>query len=299
MAIIKKPTEAIQVNSMVALLYGQPGIGKTTWALTAPAPLLLDFDNGIRRVRPEDRKDYVPIGKWEDAIDVINSPELDNYQTIVIDTAGMALDFLVQVVIGENPKLGIGGDLTLKGWGALKAKFRNFVGLLKAKGKFIVFVAHDKEQTENEQKYVRPDISGASLSLIVRESDLVGYMEAQGTQRTISFTPTQRSYGKNSMGLPGIMELKNYKLEDVFQMYQKQQESQAEMLAEYNVLKSEIEAEISKINDEDSARDASTVIKEMPIIWDSKLYAGERFRDRLSELGLRYNKESDSYEKTV
>ena len=296
MGLIKKPTEAIIVRSLVTLLYGQPGIGKTTWALSAPAPLLLDFDGGIRRVRPEDRRDYVPISCWQDAVDVLSSPELDNYQTIIVDTAGMALDFLAQTVIAENPKLGVGGDLSLKGWGALKSKFRNFVGSLKAKGKYIVFVAHDKEQTENEKKYIRPDVAGASLSLIIRESDLVGYMEAMGNQRTVSFTPTERSYGKNSMGLPGFLDLGTTKLERVFEMYQEQQETQAVMLVKYNDVLNTINAMIDGITNGDEAREIATSVGALEVVWDSKLRAKTMFAAKLKELKLKYVKEGDIYE---
>lgn len=38
------------------ILYGSPGVGKTTLALSAPNPVLLDFDRGISRVRSNHRK---------------------------------------------------------------------------------------------------------------------------------------------------------------------------------------------------------------------------------------------------
>ena len=33
------------------ILYGSPGVGKTTLALSAPDPILIDFDRGMSRVR--------------------------------------------------------------------------------------------------------------------------------------------------------------------------------------------------------------------------------------------------------
>lgn len=32
------------------MIYGQAGMGKSTVALSAPKPLLLDFDNGVKRM---------------------------------------------------------------------------------------------------------------------------------------------------------------------------------------------------------------------------------------------------------
>jgi phage nucleotide-binding protein len=298
MVNIKMPTEAIEVKGVVTLLYGQCGIGKTTWSLTSPKSLLLDFDNGIRRVQPKDRRPYVPIYRWQDAIDVLNS-DLSDYDTIVIDTVGMALDFLSQQIISENPKMGMNGDLSLKGFGLLKNRFRSFVGLCKTRGKHIVFVAHDKEQMENEQRYVRPDITGSSLNLVTREADLVGYMEAQGNRRTISFTPTSKSYGKNSGGLPDIIELSKMSLEDVFNVYNDVQNQHIELLSSYEALVSVIEENVATINDGESAENVAKLLEKLETIWDSKLYARSCFKNKLQELGLKYNATTKEYEKAV
>ena len=49
--MIKKPNELISENQKIRMLIaGYPGIGKTTLALSAPKPLLVDVDLGINRV---------------------------------------------------------------------------------------------------------------------------------------------------------------------------------------------------------------------------------------------------------
>ena len=50
MTLIRKPAELKVQPKIKMLVYGQAGIGKSTIALSAPAPLLFDFDNGINRV---------------------------------------------------------------------------------------------------------------------------------------------------------------------------------------------------------------------------------------------------------
>ena len=47
MGLIKKPSELQVQTTIKALLYGQPGIGKTTDALSAPA-----FTASMSRTRP-------------------------------------------------------------------------------------------------------------------------------------------------------------------------------------------------------------------------------------------------------
>ena len=50
MALIKKAAE-LEINSAIKMMiYGQAGMGKTTLALSAPSPLLIDFDGGVKRV---------------------------------------------------------------------------------------------------------------------------------------------------------------------------------------------------------------------------------------------------------
>ena len=50
MSLIKKSNELTISPTLKMMVYGQAGMGKTTFALSAPKPLLLDFDNGVKRV---------------------------------------------------------------------------------------------------------------------------------------------------------------------------------------------------------------------------------------------------------
>ena len=47
MSLFKKPSELEFVTTIMMLVYGQPGIGKSTMALSAPNPVLFDFDGGV------------------------------------------------------------------------------------------------------------------------------------------------------------------------------------------------------------------------------------------------------------
>ena len=49
---VKKPAELDFSNKrFMAIISGQPGLGKTTLALSAPNPFLFDTDNGRRASR--------------------------------------------------------------------------------------------------------------------------------------------------------------------------------------------------------------------------------------------------------
>lgn len=56
--MIKKPNEMTFTDKKFSMiLYGAPGVGKTTLALSAPDPILIDFDRGVSRVKAYHRED--------------------------------------------------------------------------------------------------------------------------------------------------------------------------------------------------------------------------------------------------
>ena len=96
MSLIKKANELTIQTKIKALIYGQAGTGKTTLALSAPKPLLFDFDNGVHRVNFAHLQnvDTVQIRSYQDFLDVLNNENLTPYETFVIDTGGKMLDFM-------------------------------------------------------------------------------------------------------------------------------------------------------------------------------------------------------------
>jgi hypothetical protein len=152
MSKIRKPHELSVETKIKALIYGQPGLGKTTLALSAPTPVLLDFDKGVHRVHPEHQTETLQVESWQDVLDVINDGSLVPFQTIVIDTASKMLDCMSLYLISKNPKLGkSNGALTLQGYGERKAEFNSFVKKLTSLGKHVIFVAHEKEEKNNKE----------------------------------------------------------------------------------------------------------------------------------------------------
>ena len=184
MGLIKKPNELVIKKTLSVLLYGQPGMGKTTLALSAPHPLLLDFDNGVHRVNAAHRVDTVQISKWEDAIEFKKmTDEIVEYQTIVVDTAGKMLSCMDEYIKNKYDKVTTtGGVLNQKGYGIRKKEFIEFISELAKKGKSVIFVAHEKEEKDGEEKRLRADIGGSSSGDLMKELDLVGYMEIIGSK---------------------------------------------------------------------------------------------------------------------
>ena len=197
--LLKQPNE-IQNNAPIScLIYGQPGTGKTTAALSASRPALIDFDRGIGRVKIRFRCPSLPVNNFKEVLDLLNGNELDSFDTIVIDTLGKCVDRIGDYVAKDNPKLKQGnGNLSMQGWGAVKIQFQNLLKLIASKNKSVIFVAHEKEDKDGEVRFVRPDVAGSSGKDIVKELDLMGYMEMKGNYLYLSLTNTAEGTKKHS-----------------------------------------------------------------------------------------------------
>ncbi len=301
MSLIRKPSEIQAPSSVKVLVYGQPGIGKTTLGVSAPQTLLLDFDGGVHRLNPVHVTDTVQISSWEDCINVLKE-DLSAYKTLAIDTAGKLLDFMTAYIIKGDPKMGRkDGALTLQGYGVRKTMFINFVKQVSVMGKHLVFVAHEREERDGDNKIIRPEIGGSSAGDLIKEIDLVGYMEASGKKRTISFDPCEKFYGKNTCNLNSVIEIpeagiNNDFLSKIISTYLESLEKRKEIAADYTELMEVISEKVSCCDTAEDLNEATKEIMKFQHIWDSKIQAGYLIRSRSQELGLSLNKQSKKYE---
>lgn len=191
---IIKSSEPIRVERLNVCIYGQPGAGKSSLAFTTDAPLLLDFDQGAHRAA--NRKDTVRVNAWADVADM-SADDLSPYNTVIVDTAGRALDALTADIIRRNPKAGRGGALTLQGYGTLKAEFVAWLKALNSYGKDVVLIAHMDEQRNGDDIIERLDVQGGSKGEIYKAADAMGRVAIKGGARTLNFNPTEAAFGKN------------------------------------------------------------------------------------------------------
>lgn len=198
---ITKAQDPITVEHLNICIYGAPGTGKSTLGFSAKRPLLLDFDHGAYRAK--NRGDSVQIQNWLDIKD-LNEKALKEYDTIIVDTAGRAIDVLKKFVVDENPKNGrSNGEPSQQGYGAIKAKFAQWLKDLNGYGKDVILIAHMDEQRSGDEIIERLDVLGSSKNEIYKSVDAMGRLNVTANGRTLDFNPTSAAYGKN----PGQLEV--------------------------------------------------------------------------------------------
>lgn len=191
-------TDSIEVSSLSVCIYGPPGVGKTSLAQTAAAPLTLDLDRGAHR--SFNRRSVMRFDAWRD----IESawPEIAKRSTVIVDTVGRSLDLLSADIIAANARHGtVAGGLSLQGFGALKSRFSQWMNQLILAGKDRILIAHEKEERDGDDRIMRPDVQGGSYTELMKSCDIVGrlYRDRQG-KRWLDFNPSDRHLGKNAPG---------------------------------------------------------------------------------------------------
>lgn len=192
---ITRASDPIEIKTLVLCLYAAPGVGKTSTGFSAEASLLLDFDHGVHRSK--NRGDSVHVETWDDAAG-ITQEDLAKYKTVVIDTAGRALDVLSTDIIKVDPKNGTrGGGLTLPGYGVLKGRFAGWLNLIRSFGKDVVLLCHADEQRKGDELIERLDMQGSSKNEVYKSADVMGRIYLSSGKRMLNFSPTDTAFGKN------------------------------------------------------------------------------------------------------
>ena len=301
MSLIRKSTELNIPTNVKMMIYGQAGMGKSTVALSAPKPLLLDFDNGVKRMNMAhlENIDTVQVTSWND-VQLVLQEDLSVYQTIVVDTIGKMMDFIITYKCGTRQP-------SIRDWGGINAEFSWMTRTLSSLKKHIIFVAH-----RDTRKEFIPALREKSYNSIVTELDLLGYLEMKserGVQRrTITFDPTSRNDGKNTCNLPSVMEVptildkngnpttkNDFISTRIIAPYLTMLQSKKAEQEAYNKVLSDITGRLELVADAASANDFIAHIDDFNHVGSSKMKASMMLAAKAKELGLIFNKETKTY----
>jgi hypothetical protein len=296
--MIRKPTEVTEKKLFKALIYGIPGIGKSTLGVSAPNPLLIDTDGGYDRIPVQFRPPVIQPESYEEILADLkkDNPELEGFETLVFDTGGSMLTYMKQWAIKKDMKNGQrdGITLSMRGYGAVGNEFMRLMNYcVNILQRNIIVIFHAKEKMDNDETVYRLDVEGQTKNNIWKIMDIGGMMFKQGGKRVIGFTPDDKYDAKGTHGLSGLMEIPDIKngntfMTDLFNRLNQNIAEESQYIDKYNNVMKEIESIISRIESLVTANKALEELGEVTHIFSSKREAWTRIKSKCDTLGLAY-----------
>jgi hypothetical protein len=300
--MIRKATEINPSRKYRILLYGVPGVRKTSVAISAPRTLLIDTEGGYDRVDARFRRAaYIQPKTYDELLSDLTPENVKDFDTIAIDTGGALLEMMKSYVISQNAKNGQkdGTTLSIQGYGAIGREFARIIDrCYRVLDKNVVLVFHAKEDKDGDQLIYRIDVEGGTKNAIWKSMDLAGFMEVRGQRYFVSFSPTERVYAKSTRGISGEIEIptingneKNDILSRLFDRLREAGRKDAELVAQYDAVIGNAREIVDGVTDKETASDAMKKLGELPEIFESKREAWEMLKTKASSLGLAYTKD--------
>ena len=176
---ISKSTDPANKPSIVMMVYGNGGVGKSTFAATAPKPLLVDCENGSKYFGLRGIEvDVAKVSQWSDMEGLFDIAKSGKYETIIIDPIGELMEKLKRYMVLKADKKLVqsDGSPSMAGWGWLKDTMRSTIKILRDSGVNLLLVAHVAEEKDEEKVMKRPMMMTKLSEELVNMVDIVGYM---------------------------------------------------------------------------------------------------------------------------
>ena len=184
--------DAQKKPSIVMMVYGEGGTGKTTFAATAPKPIIADCENGAKYFGLRGIKvDVAQIQGWSDMGEFLAIAQTDRYDTVIIDPIGELMEKLRRYMVakGDAKLVMKDGSPTMAGWGWLKKTMKDYVKVLRDTGKNVIIIAHVDEKDDEGRLVKRPKIETKISDDLIGMVDIVGYFtvttDADGNEKRI------------------------------------------------------------------------------------------------------------------
>lgn len=164
-------------------IYSLPKVGKTSLACQFPKNLLLGFEHGWNAISGAMAVD---IKKWTDlklVLRQLETPEAQEmYNTVTIDTVGIAWDLCEQYICAQNGVQSIGDIPWGGGYSAAKKEFENCLRKITQLGYGLVIIAHvdkriEKRADDSEVEILGPAIPKRAYDVVNQLVDIIGYID--------------------------------------------------------------------------------------------------------------------------
>lgn len=164
-------------------IYSLPKVGKTSMACQFPKNFLLGFEHGWNAIGGVKAID---VTKWADfklILRQLEKPEAKAmYDTITIDTIGIAWDACEQYICAQNGVQKISDIAWGGGYSACKKEFESCLRKITQLGYGLVIIAHverriEKRADDSEVEILGPAIPKRAYEIVNQLVDIIGYID--------------------------------------------------------------------------------------------------------------------------
>lgn len=155
------------IKKIKMMLYGQPGVGKSVFALKFPKPFFITTDGNYEWLDEFGAKeeDHKQVSSWDEFLKWMKDNKFENYDTIVIDLIEDLFKWCENEFCRKN-KLEHIGDLGYgKGYRITRDEFFIEMTKLLALDKNVIFLSHESSQSVKDKRGVENVIYGPSKTL--------------------------------------------------------------------------------------------------------------------------------------
>lgn len=290
-------------------IYSLPKVGKTSLACQFPKNLLLGFEHGWNAISGAMAID---IKKWADlklVLRQLEKPEAqEKYNTVTIDTVGIAWDLCEQYVCAQHGVQSIGDIPWGGGYSAAKKEFENCLRKITQLGYGLVIIAHvdkriEKRADDSEVEILGPAIPKRAYDVVNQLVDVIGYIDItwneDGTSERWLYTrktPTVMAGSRFKYLAPKIKFGYQELVDAIVEAIQKSEEIDGATIVDKNETEVEEELDFESIRDEASKlwgnlvgkdpNNAEKILKKVEMIFGRKIKLSEITEDQKDLMNL-------------
>lgn len=294
------------------LIYGSPNIGKTTLAMTAPNPLIIDLENGYKRTHPAHRcqvsKPSNPnMHPYEEIRQDIDAATM--YDTIILDTGAAMIQLLKDWAAKKKGTVLRSGEFDMRrGFGVVNAEFESLTSYVKnVLQKNIIYLFHPAEATDSRgNPYIRLACEGKVKNTVWNSCDFGAYYQYLGDKRTLCFVQTDEYFTKHCHGIDRNYEVPDFPtdrrstfLSDIFAEAHANIEKENAFFSEdkkqYAIVMETVPKMLDAVVDAESAGKVREDILNLKHALTSKQECSKMLQEKTKSLGLTYSKSAGGY----
>lgn len=184
---IKPSVISRDLKGKYILLYGQPKVGKTSFAVQAPKAFVCAFERGTNALPGSFVQEIEKWTSFKKVIKMLRDPRgHEFYDTIVIDTASIAFDLCEKYILQREGVNSIRDIPWGQGWGMVKAEFQECLREITMLNYGLILICHSKERqsqfTDEEGNALmshEPDLSKNAYQVCNAICDIIGYISVE------------------------------------------------------------------------------------------------------------------------